>query len=152
MLFLTAPWAYRTKICILFLPRDNFYFFIMLKPIQFLPNTISTGVLSIEIRKDHAVKGETNCNLCMELYLKGRAKRAENFWDTISTKLIICTFFSPRIDTISTKHYFYRRAERAWEKYVTISTNTTISTFFFLPKRYYFSRHTIFPVKLRNRF
>ena len=60
-----------------------------------------------------------------------RAKRAENFWDTISTKLRICIFWSPRIDTISTKHYFYRRAERAWEKYVTISTNTTISTILF---------------------
>ena len=66
-------------------PDENLYiistkrqliFFIMLKSIQFLPNTISTFYLVIEIRKDHAVKGETNC---MELSIKGRAKHAENF-------------------------------------------------------------------------
>ena len=48
--------------------KRQFLFFIMLKSIQFLPNTISTFYLVIEIRKDHAVKGETNC---MKLYLKG---------------------------------------------------------------------------------
>ena len=56
--------------------KRQFLFFIMLKSIQFLPNTISTFYLVIEIRKDHAVKGETNW---MKLFFKGRAKRAENF-------------------------------------------------------------------------
>ena len=56
--------------------KRQFLLFIMLKFIQFLPNTISTFYLVIEIRKDHAVKGETNW---MKLFFKGRAKRAENF-------------------------------------------------------------------------
>ena len=52
--------------------KRQFLLFIMLKSIQFLPNTISTFYLVIEIRKDHAVKGETNC---MKLYLKAREAR-----------------------------------------------------------------------------
>ena len=141
MLFLPAPWAYRTKICILFLPRDNFYIFSTLKSIQFLPNTISTGVLRIEIRKDHAVKGETNC---MKLFFKGRAKRAENFRDTISTKLRICIFLEPenrynfyqtlflpargaRLRKIG--HYFYR---------ITISTILFSQNFIISPDILFF--------------
>ena len=86
----------------------------------------------------------------MTLYLKGRAKRAEKIRDTISTKLRICIFFSPRIDTISTKHYFYRRAERAREKYVTISTESQFLRFYF-PKILLFLPTYYFSCKVEKR-